>query len=282
MMKRHLWMAVVLTGCVQIESVGPAGSADGEVPARIQGIFDGQCAVAGCHDATTQAAGLSLAAGDSGALLSGASANQEPGLALVERGSVEDSYLAIKLLAEPPPGRSRQGERMPLGGASDPDEIAVLIGWIAGAEVGDPMDEDPVVGDEGDGGSTAAGGCGVETIAASGVATIDVGMDASRIPPVIGDVLLSNCGCHLAETLIPEVQPHRLALPFDLTTLDGWRATVDGRQAASVIGARVVEQESMPPAYACDDGSGEAMAPGDRDLLAGWIEAGLPGGDAWP
>lgn len=59
----------------------------------------------------------------------------------------------------------------------------------------------------------------------------------------------------------------------------GQSLVTPGSVESSYLWAKLV---GGSPAYACDDGSGEAMAPGDRDLLAGWIEAGLPGGDAWP
>ncbi len=285
-MKRLWWIPFLFTGCVQIEAVGPGGSADAEVPGRVQQVFDTHCATSGCHDATTRAGGLSLNSADSGALLSGAPSNQEPSLALVRRGSVQDSYLAIKVLAEPPAGRQRQGARMPLGDSADPEDIALLLGWVAGADLTDaqggsgqaeqPADTD---GEEGvmDGGS-----CSVEALAASGVAPIDAGLTAEQIPEIIGEVVAGNCGCHLAEMLVSEAEAYRLSLPFDLTTLQGWRATVQGREAASVVHTRVVEQQTMPPAYACDDGSGATMTPADRDLLADWIADGLPGGDAWP
>ena len=293
-MKRRWWLCgLAISGCVQIEGVGPAGAEGDEVPPRVQAVFDAQCAVAGCHDATTRAGSLSLAATDTAALLSGASANQEPSLALVERGSVADSYLAIKLLAEAPAGRSRQGERMPLGGTSNPDDIALVIGWIAGAEVdGDAMsdadgsnDADGAGssdGDESSGSIDMGGTCGVEALASSGIAQIDAGPGEAQIPEVIGDVLFTNCGCHLAQELVPEAQAFQYDLPFDLTSLEGWRGIANGREAAAVVRERVVEQATMPPAYACDDGSGDAMAPGDRDLLAEWVAAGLPGGEAWP
>ncbi len=284
-MNRLWWIPFLMTGCVQIEAVGPGGSAGEEVPGRVQEVLDAHCATSGCHDAGSRAGGLSLSEADSAALLSGASSNQEPSLALVRRGSIQDSYLAIKLLAEPPAGRARQGARMPLGGSADPEDIALLLGWIAGADLGEgDGDTDPGTSDPpADASAGAQGGtCSVESLASSGIAIIDAGPSEAQIPEVIGEILMGNCGCHLAEALVPNAEAYQRSLAFDLTTLEGWRASVEGRAAASVVHARVVEQETMPPAYACDDGTGEAMAPADRDMLADWIAQGLPGGAAWP
>lgn len=125
-----------LGGCAdQFEIIDDGGGADA-IPMEVQAAFDRSCATGGCHDSASRVADLSLAPADAPATLDGAAIQSE--LPLVELGSVEGSYLAIKLLPDDriPAGVSRLGTIMP----PDPTEenrvdMALILGWIAGAEL---------------------------------------------------------------------------------------------------------------------------------------------------
>ncbi|WP_437965666.1 hypothetical protein WMF04_39445 [Sorangium sp. So ce260] len=99
---------------------GPAGCA--EAPA----LVTMRCATAGCHDANTKLAGLSLAAGWESTVRGQASTCGGGSMVLVP-GDPDASTLYTKVTPNPP-----CNGRMPLGGAvlSD-DEIACLRDFIA-------------------------------------------------------------------------------------------------------------------------------------------------------
>lgn len=133
---RAPWIVVALlaaTGCDQLEAVdeGDGGTGGGAViPPAVQAAFDKNCAIPACHDAGTRSQGLSLAAGDSAALLEGQLS--AGGLPLVTIGDLEASYLAQKML----PNGEYQGGRMPtLPNLQDDPGNALILGWIAGADV---------------------------------------------------------------------------------------------------------------------------------------------------
>lgn len=127
---------LLASGCAeQFEIIDEPQSSDA-IPPAVQDAFDRACATSGCHDAAVAAGGLSLAGQDAAAIIDAPSLQSE--LPLVEFGSVERSYLAIKMLADDalPPDSSRVGTRMP----PDPTDeelldMALIIGWIAGAEL---------------------------------------------------------------------------------------------------------------------------------------------------
>lgn len=136
-----LLVAVAVGGCSsQLEPVGGDGDSDGGppmfIPGDVQLAFDNQCVGAGCHDAASNAGMLSLEDGDSLAVLTQTSTTGEP---LVVIGDVMGSYMAIKML--PPyllPEGARVGSRMPFGRDPGHPDNAVILGWIAGAEL--PME----------------------------------------------------------------------------------------------------------------------------------------------
>ena len=95
-------------------------------------IFDPSCATAACHSASTSAAGLSLAPGESYDQLIDVEP-QNPtaaaGLLLVEPGSIEGSYLVHKLTGDLQAG---EGSIMPLlAPPLTQEQIATVEAWIA-------------------------------------------------------------------------------------------------------------------------------------------------------
>ncbi|HKV10242.1 MAG TPA: hypothetical protein VJ725_19020 [Thermoanaerobaculia bacterium] len=95
-------------------------------------IFTPNCAKAGCHDAASASSGLVLAAGQSYGNLVGRPATQNGGLARVEPGNPEASYLLRKLRGDP----SITGGRMPLDGPPylTTEQIEGIAAWVrAGA-----------------------------------------------------------------------------------------------------------------------------------------------------
>jgi hypothetical protein len=126
----------MVCGCAdQFEIVGDPMDEE-NIPPTVQEAFDRACAYDGCHDAVTQAGDLSLVAQDAPAIIGAPSVQSE--LPMVEMGSVEGSYLAIKMLPEEnlPPGVERVGTLMPPAPTDEElEDMALIIGWIAGAEL---------------------------------------------------------------------------------------------------------------------------------------------------
>jgi hypothetical protein len=116
-------------GCIL--DLGEADPEDG-VPPRVQEAFDRNCAVSGCHDSTASG-GLNLLREESASIIDGETPNSE--IPLVALGDVQGSYLALKLLASAPDSDGIVGDPMPRGGGGDPADIAIILGWIAGANL---------------------------------------------------------------------------------------------------------------------------------------------------
>lgn len=140
-MRRPAWaFCLGLAGCAeQFEIIGDPAD-DQAIPLAVQDAFDRTCASGGCHDAATAAGDLSLTADDAPAIIDGPSVQSE--LPLVDLGSIEGSYLALKMLPEEnlPPDTSRVGTLMPPSPTDqDLEDMALILGWIAGAEL--PTDE---------------------------------------------------------------------------------------------------------------------------------------------
>ena len=138
-------LALVTGGC-GVEVLDD--QADAGVPVVVEQAFERSCAGAGCHAASQPAAGLALVGSALDGLV-GRPSVQRPGLPLVTIGDVGGSYLAIKVLPDEALvlyGESRASgtSRMPLGGGSEvsQEDVAVILGWIAGAELPTP-DPDP-------------------------------------------------------------------------------------------------------------------------------------------
>jgi hypothetical protein len=119
----------------------------GQVPFAVEAAFERSCLGAGCHSSAQPAAGLSLEGAALQALV-GASSSQRPELPLVAIGDVAGSYLAIKVLSDDGlasygVSRAAGTSRMPLSGLSEQalEDVALILGWIAGAELPTPSDD---------------------------------------------------------------------------------------------------------------------------------------------
>lgn len=134
-----MFVAAMTAGCSsQLEPVSDDSGSGGDdfIPGDVQLAFDEMCLGAGCHDAASAAGGLSLEEGDSVAILT--ATNSTGDFPLVEIGNVNGSWLGIKMLPDErlPEGVTRVGLRMPIGRRPDHPSNALILGWIAGAELG--------------------------------------------------------------------------------------------------------------------------------------------------
>jgi hypothetical protein len=99
----------------------------------VQPILTASCAFAGCHGGGSPAQGLLLESGSAIASLVGVDSSEQPGTPLVDPGSLDTSFLWIKLLPDPP-----VGARMPYGGALSGAQLDAVAAWIeAGAPEGE-------------------------------------------------------------------------------------------------------------------------------------------------
>ena len=276
------------------------------IPDAVQRAFEGGCMHEGCHDAASAAAGLSLDAADSQAIVGGPSTQSD--LPLVVVGDLAGSYMAIKLLPDDqlPPGAIRHQDRMPPSGlqSGDAERINTILSWIAGfgpsgtggdtqagpgtdggttgassgaADDGstsgttgssDPTDTDP-------GPTTNSGGgpsnpaCSVEEVTEGVVSDpLDKGDAAGQIPSLVGIVLEERCGCHtLADRELNTKFPALLA-PGGTLFLDYGDVSGLGASLEDAIFGTM----SMPP------GSCPSIPADDQAVLAKWFMDGLPDG----
>jgi len=186
---------VLAAGCTQVEKLeDDGGSGNAGIPTEVQRAFDESCAISSCHDSAARQGGLDLSATAAPGIIGGQSSQSD--LPLVELGNVQGSYLAVKMLPNPP-----AGSQMPIGvppGVDNPTNIAIILGWIAGA----PLPG----GGGGEGGSTTEAPvdtttdapaestgepevklCGLEDVAPGEPNPFDIGMNAGQIPPDVGE-----------------------------------------------------------------------------------------------
>ena len=125
-MARYHWLAILWMGCGSAEQLAPTSEAVQEL------VFTPGCAVSGCHDATSQVAGLDLSSVEASlaSLVEVEPFNdiaRENGWLLVEPGSAERSFLMRKLL-EPGVG---EGSAMPNASTRLHDVYLELVAqWI--------------------------------------------------------------------------------------------------------------------------------------------------------
>jgi hypothetical protein len=93
-------------------------------------IFSTRCALSGCHTGTTAPFGLDLTSlASSSANLLGVPSGEVPGLLRVEPFDATDSYLYMKLTADP----RIEGDPMPaLGEPLNAGQLALIETWING------------------------------------------------------------------------------------------------------------------------------------------------------
>lgn len=275
------------SACNELERLDDGGSGEAAIPDEVQRVFDDGCAIAGCHDANSRQAGLDLTAGAAAGIIGG-SATQSS-LPMVTLGDVQGSYLAHKLLPE---SEIRQGDRMPVGRDFNDAQVAldnaIILGWIAGAELPGGGD-DSATGDSGgeeEGQATTAAevvACGVSDVAPMATNPFDIGTAAGQIPEDIGAALTNNCGCHgpASEEFAEGVSGYFGQLNF--STIAEFQGDFMGRPAYEVVLERVQSTEfsRMPPSYYCVLEDGEPITAADQQLLIDWLTAGAPDAATW-
>ncbi|MCA9706764.1 MAG: hypothetical protein KDK70_13010 [Myxococcales bacterium] len=271
------------------------------IPPAVQRAFEGSCMHDGCHQATAPAAGLSLDAAHSAAIVGGPSS--QSALPLVVVGDLGGSYMAIKLLPDDqlPAGAERHEERMPLDGieSDDVERINTILSWIAGfspedtdggsasGTIGDTdgsasASASGTTGDSGDptdptdsGPTTNTGGgpthpaCSVEAVTEDEVTSpLDKGSGAGQIPQLVGVVLEERCGCHTLTNRGLNTKFPGLLAPGGSLFLDYGDVTALG----GVIHDEIFVSYTMPP------GSCPGIPTDDLAVLDKWFADGLPDG----
>ncbi len=254
---------VSLCACEQVLPIGgPEGAC---VPAPVQAAFDRSCALGGCHDANGSGAGLVLTAGASSDVL-GKTASQQA-LPLVTLGDAEHSYMASKLVADPP--MPITGARMPVGfdpaNADQARDVAIILGWINGASF---TGCEPAGGSEGSSGGAIAEGTGSEGPIDEETTTGGV-LGARELPCEIDELLDRRCrSCHS--------DPPQGA-PMPLVTRDHLLASAPSDATLSVAeraAQRMADDAApMPPA------PGTRVAAQEIADFEAWLAAGTPTGE---
>jgi hypothetical protein len=298
-------LAALLTcGCPALVEVEGDGVASG-VPPVVQDRLTQYCAIPGCHSTGAQFPDLSE--GGSAATLDQSSG--VTGTPFVVFGDVQGSYLALKLLPAPPDGTIMPPPALP---PMPPQDVALILGWIAGADLSDAADDgttgesdggdggpgdgsgldsagstgDGMTSGPGDTGGGPAQVCSLQGVDPGAADPVDAGDGAGQIPTVVGEVLNRNCGCHYAsEATAPYTA--LLGLGYQpMETLGDFTAAYAGinpnlygaGSGADAIYDRVITLGTMPQPILCDLGGGTLITAEDRDLLQTWLDAGTPDG----
>lgn len=237
-------LLLALTACNQLTRIGGGDTAC--VPEEVQAAFDRSCATGGCHDAAGAAAGLVLSGDASGDVL--VRDASQTALPLVLVGDTGGSYLAHKLMADPP--TAIVGARMPVGfDPSNADQVAdvtTILAWIAGA----PMT-----------------GC------SSGGTDTTTGEPPGDLPCDVEELLATRCrSCH-GETPAGNA-PMSLVTRDDLLAQSAIDPQLDYAERSAIRMADTISP--MPPA--------PAMAVSAAELAAfeAWIADGSPIGSCTP
>lgn len=250
-----VFLLLALGACDQV--VRLEGTDGPCIPPAVQDAFDRSCARAGCHDADGSGAGLSLTSGASAGLLSATSS--QTSIPLVTIGDLDGSYLAHKLLADPP--TPIMGGRMPVGydptNAEQVQDVAMILAWIAGTEL---------AGCASAGGDTG-GDAGDD---ATGVDDTGGGTASPRgLPCAVDELLQARCRtCHS--------DPPVGGAPVPLVTRDDLLAasSIDPQMTLAERSAiRMADPAApMPPA--------PATGPTAEELAAfeAWLAQGTPAG----
>ncbi len=239
------WLAA-LGGCAQLERLPQDDAAC--VPPAVTEALERSCAQGGCHDAAGAAAGLSLTPSAAASLLDATSS--QTALPLVTIGSIDDSYLAHKIMPDPP--RPIGGARMPIG--ADPNDaqtaadVATIVGWIAGADL--PGCEMAGTDEGGDAGT--------------GDGTDPPPLVDRQLPCEVDELLQQYCrSCHADP---PIGAPMALLDHADLSA-DG----SGGQLVAQRALARMQDTNAPMPPGPASAPSADAVA-----AFAAWVDAGAP------
>jgi hypothetical protein len=110
--------------------VGPPPVAAPKLTELQSAIFTPKCAIPGCHAPPAPEQGMNLSDGNTFTYTVGVNSTELSGFKRVLPGIGSDSYLYMKITADP----RIVGERMPFGGMLTADEIEKVKAWIdAGA-----------------------------------------------------------------------------------------------------------------------------------------------------
>lgn len=248
---------MMVTACGSLDPIEQdTQGMDEGVPDAVVEAFAARCS---CHDTDQSPAGnLSLTAAAL-ANLEGGSSNQSD-LPLVTRGDIANSYLALKMVdATTLQGLADngvlaagfdRGERMPLGGPFGDEGDAIILGWIAGAELpgggtGNDSDSDSDSDTDSDSDSDTSG------------------VDCSAAPSY-SDIDWSSCThCHDSALEGDARQFAPMTVNFDTYT--------DAVMKADRAMSRV-DMETMPPASS--DGPMLSQETADQIIL--WASCGAP------
>ena len=187
---------------------------------------------------------------------------------------------------------------MPVAAEQDTEDTAIILGWIAGAQLPGDDDDDDVADDDDDDDDddVAETGddddddddddgtvlCGIDDVTMGVASPVEAGDEAGLIPTEIGRVIDENCGCHLVSDnadLIENVPGY--AGMFSFNTLDEIQADFNGAPAYEHLQARVVDSPTMPPVYYCTERDVAGLLQADFDLLEDWLSQGAPDGATW-
>jgi hypothetical protein len=114
-----------------LEPATPPGGNAPTLSTLQSSIFTPKCAIPGCHLDPGAQQGMDLSAGKTYAHTVGVDVTELPGYKRVVAGSSADSYLYMKIAADP----RIVGAQMPFGGMLTAGEIDAVRAWIdAGAE----------------------------------------------------------------------------------------------------------------------------------------------------
>lgn len=277
--------AFTLSGCDQVKKIEEDNeTGGGGVPTAVQERLTASCALVGCHVAGSTAPDLSEAGGGAWVEASGS------GGPYVTFGDVDNSYLVEKMLPNP-----SAGSQMPIGaGVLAPEDLAVIVGWVAGVDL--PTETGPATtggsgetGAETTAGETSESGsgpvlCSLSAVDPDAESPVVSGDGAGVIPSAIGTALEENCGCHYTDS----VSDPMLYFPYSggtqLQTLAnftddyaGANSNYAGMAAWMAVQDRVITQATMPTAV-CETEEGGIMSAADFALFEAWFEQGAPDG----
>ncbi len=271
-----------LAGCEQVEKLDTTGSGTSNaVPDAVQQRLTQSCAIPGCHVAGLTPPDLSAESG-------GAWVNQSGlGGPYVTFGDIGNSYLIEKMFAGP-----SAGSQMPLApGEIAPEDVAVIVGWVAGVDfpsgdtdgasggsTGDTMDASTDGGDT----NTDLTLCSLETIDSSVTSPVVSGDEAGRIPASIGAALERNCGCHYVTSASPPYVAFsagtQLRTLADFTDpYQGGNSAYAGMPGWVAVQDRVINQQNMPMAI-CETEEGTTLTTADLALFQAWFDQEAPDG----
>jgi len=269
-----LCLSFGLAGC-GLEPIEDGGDEEGQagLPAEVQAAFDQSCATAvGCH-----ASGSSLVVLEAPESMQILESQSTAGGAFVSLGSIEDSYIAQKILGGP----DISGGQMPPSPQSDDDDVnaAIIIGWIAGVPIegegtggdgdGDPTgdgDGDPTGDGDGDPGQT----CYVSEVP-----------DMPSFEADVWPVLEARCATEFCHAATSPLMPDAIGAYDNLVGIASSGSDLNYVEAGSADGSYLWHKLAGTQASAAVGGAGGTMPASGDPLCAiefqaiyAWITTG--------